>query len=118
MRGRGGAPAGTPDREIRVADYNGWTNYETWLINLHLSNEQGSYLHWTERAAEVLADGVETATGTREQNASYALAAEMKGEFEENVPEVLPVWSDLINAALSEVNWFEIAEHWITDAKE
>ena len=22
--------------------YNGWTNYETWLVNLWMDNEQGS----------------------------------------------------------------------------
>jgi len=23
--------------------YNGWTNYETWLLNLHLTNDQETY---------------------------------------------------------------------------
>ena len=26
---------------MNKVEYNGWTNYETWLINLHMTNEQG-----------------------------------------------------------------------------
>src|SRR5438477_252131 len=33
--------------------YNGWLNYETWAVNLWLSNEQGSWDYWREAAAEV-----------------------------------------------------------------
>ena len=29
--------------------YNGWTNYETWLVNLWLGNG-GSGEHWREQA--------------------------------------------------------------------
>jgi hypothetical protein len=45
--------------------YNGWTNYETWLVKLWIDNDEGSYHYWTERAREVyerFADADETFT--------------------------------------------------------
>ena len=30
--------------------YNGWTNYETWAVNLWIDNDQGSYTYWREQA--------------------------------------------------------------------
>ena len=30
--------------------YQGWTNYETWAVNLWLGNEQGSHEYWQEQA--------------------------------------------------------------------
>jgi len=28
-------------------EYNGWTNYETWALNLHLTNDRDTYDYWT-----------------------------------------------------------------------
>lgn len=35
-------------------EYNGWTNYETWAVNLWIDNDGGTE-RWTERASEILA---------------------------------------------------------------
>ena len=29
--------------------YQGWTNYETWAVNLWLDNEEGVHDYWRER---------------------------------------------------------------------
>ena len=57
--------------------YNGWTNYETWLVNLWMSNDEGSYNYWNERAAEIIkgADDRDEASGF--------LADAIKDEHEE-----------------------------------
>jgi hypothetical protein len=59
------------------------------------------------------------------ENARYALAQTMKDYFEEESERLLDsanqtasVWSDLLGAALSEVNWDEIAEHFMENIKE
>jgi|SRR5579862_6270713 len=107
-------------------DYNGWTNYETWVVNLWMSNDQGSdeyyreIAHQTYNAAEqeTRADG--SVLFTREERATLTLADRLKDEHEERQSEltsVAGVFADLLGAALSEVNWHEIARHYIADAE-
>jgi len=85
--------------------YNGWTNYETWAVKLWMDNDRGSYEYWQERA-RANTDG------------EYNLSQELKSEHEDAMPEVPGVFADLLSAALSEVNWYEIAESLLEDAKE
>lgn len=95
--------------------YNGWTNYETWLVNLWMDNDSGSYDHWRETAQEVYNDASADSTFTRDERAALDLADQIKDSMEECQPEVTGLWADLMNAAMSEVNWHEIAEHLIAD---
>lgn len=86
-------------------NHNGWDNYETWAIALWLDNEQGSQDYWLERA-EAANDDV------------WTLSAELKDSHEEALPEIQGFAADLLNAAMSEVNWDEIARHYIEMVKE
>lgn len=96
--------------------YNGWTNYETWNVALWLDNDQGSYNHWRAVAQECWDDAEPGTYLTREENAKRDLAERLKDKHEEAAPELgASVWSDLLSAALSEVDWDEIASHYIDD---
>jgi hypothetical protein len=101
-----------------VTTYNGWTNYETWAVKLWLDNDEGTQEYWSDRAKELLRDPRVSEYSTTDQTARYDLADELKREHEENTPEVSGVFADLLNAALSEVDWYEIAESMLADAKE
>ena len=80
--------------------YNGWTNYETWAVNLWLDNDEGSYRHWRE-VAEELAD---------EAARAGLLASQLKAEIAESMPDLgCSLAADLLGAAMSEVDWHEIA---------
>lgn len=92
--------------------YNGWTNYETWNLALWIDNDQGSYEHWRERASQVLEDKGGPAYI---EEAACDLADELKSETEDNKPEVSGFYGDVLNAAISEVNWYEIAMNWLDD---
>ena len=108
--------------------YNGWTNYETWLVNLHIDNTQSSQEEWraeAEAALEVAREDLEAVsdvpfddTKVREE-AIHVLRRLMQEEFcGEQAPELPGFYGDLLRAALSEVNWYEIARHYIDYAVE
>ncbi len=91
--------------------YNGWTNYETWAVHLWISNEEPSYRYWRERAVAVR----RLAVALERRTAKGLLADTLKNHFEEAAPELLGFWGDLLSAALSEVDWYELAEALLED---
>ena len=85
--------------------YNGWSNYETWNVKLWLDNEQGSYDECRDMA--------------RRARSVNALADQLKDMIHEAAPDLgASMFSDLLNAALGEVDWDEIAEAYYTEAHE
>ena|SRR3990167_2285729 len=83
-------------------DYNGWSNYDTWAVNLWLTNDQSTDKLLTEivlsnqerfEKAEELKHFVETA------------------ESIEKVFEDASLASDLLGSALENVDWLEIIEN-------
>ncbi len=99
--------------------YNGWTNYETWVTKLWMDNDEGSYNYWSEVTDEIYRDGVADKPFTKKERAALDLADMLKEQHEDANPiEDASVFSDLMGAALSSVNWYEIAESLIEDAVE
>lgn len=90
-------------------EYNGWTNYETWAVNLWMDNEQGSQEYWHGEAKRIL-DSDELRD---HESQIAALADSLKEQHEESLPELTGFAADLLNGAMSEVNWYEIAKHLI-----
>lgn len=102
--------------------YNGYTNYETWNVKLHMDNEQSSVDYWNEIAEEILEDSEADEHNTKEENATYNLRGRLKDYFEDEVQTVLEsakvecsYIADLLNSSVHSVNWYEIAECIIKD---
>jgi hypothetical protein len=94
--------------------YNGWTNYETWLVNLWMDNEQGSQEFFREAAKDCLATADPAAAWSAEtEMATIRFADWLKQHYDENIPAMRGVYGDLLGAALGSVNWGEIARHYI-----
>lgn len=90
--------------------YNGWTNYETWVVNLWLANDSGS----VDRLNEMARDCLMQASGDI-TNAAYQLAAQIESEHEEFMPKTTGVYADLLGHALRMVDWQEIAQYVVDD---
>ena len=83
--------------------YNGYTNYETWNVALWLDNDQGSQ-EWLRNLA-------------RGEGDIHDKAESLKDAIEEMNPlnGQNSMFVDLLNGALSDVNWREIIKTAIED---
>jgi hypothetical protein len=91
---------------MKQETYNGWTNYATWRINLEIFDG----FDYTSNMGDV-----------DESNDPLYLAAAIKDYAEEIVSIDIDSNSLALSYALafmSEVNWYEIAEHLIEGYKE
>ena len=76
---------------------NGWTNYETWNVNLWLDNDQ-----CTQSDMERI---------VRHSRKPMEAEDALKAYVLDMMPELPPsMFSDILSAAMSEVNWREIVE--------
>jgi hypothetical protein len=84
---------------MKNTTYNGWTNYATWRINLEMF------------------DGVDLACMGWQKLDSYDLGRALKDYAEEMIEETSTAGlaRDYALAFLSDVNWRELAEHYICD---
>lgn len=99
--------------------YSGLTNYETWNVALHMDNERGTHDYWLERAKECIKEAVADTLFTKEEIAQRYLADEIKQEFTDGMPDLgASTYADLLNGAMSEVNWYEVAKHLIEDVNQ
>jgi hypothetical protein len=107
--------------------YNGWKNYETWVIALWLDNEHHTYNLMRELATEaineVLIEGndfVFDGENQKEliQKASFKLSDTIKNYIEENNPLAeteASVYGDLLKSAIAQADFTEIAEHYLEE---
>jgi hypothetical protein len=105
--------------------YNGWTNYATWGVALVMDNQNGIPQHWQERVTGLkrIAETCKGEVWTCAEYVKFTLADEIK----EHVEEILEhdggdgdeyrklMFLQCIQAALSDVNWQEIADHYIDE---
>lgn len=107
--------------------YNGWSNYETWCVNLWLENEQSTYEMLREMAREVVTAasryGPFHPANSPLTDASAlpgVLAEQIKDYVEEQNPlgSDASLYSDLLNSAISECDFHEIATGILEDLAE
>ena len=105
--------------------YNGWTNHETWLVNLHLTNDYDTYSELTEKVSEIIMKTCREVEGiwSSQEIESYLLTRvgillgvfvdDMIQQVTENISNEMArlFIGDMVNT--QSVNWEEIAHSWI-----
>lgn len=98
--------------------YCGWTNYETWLTALWMGEEDNEYI------LDILATEFKKSDATlpqeeRLEGISSALGLILKEQLAYQAEELFNcdngLLNDLLGAALSEIDWYEIVEHIMED---
>jgi len=81
--------------------YNGHSNYQTWVTELWMDNDQNSQLFWLDMAKQY--DNVAD------------LSRYLKFYYEEENPvkETSGVFADLMQYQLDAINWDEIASSYL-----
>ena len=97
--------------------YNGWSNYETWNANNWISD---GMMDVETMARDCLAEATdhEPDMETAISNATDALAEQMENDCNDLCEETCQqsgLFADLLNSALSKINWREIAESYIKE---
>jgi hypothetical protein len=97
---------------MKAESYNGWSNYETWLVGLWIDNNEGDYNYWIETAEGIYKDAEADNVFTKEERATLDLSEQLKDAIEENSPAgVTGLYADLMTGALGKVDWREVASH-------
>lgn len=103
-------------------EHNGWFNYETWLVKLWMDNEESSSGYWAQEASDSYANAVAESGLNRKEQAACDLSEKLKENHEQQIEDAgVPsngFITDLIGAAMSEVNWHEIAESLLGDVED
>lgn len=84
---------------------NGWTNHETWLIALWIENDATLY----QQARSIAANRNDEDDDEGER--LFHLAESLKTQIEESIPELEGAYADLLDCAIAQVNWLEIARN-------
>ena len=88
--------------------YNGWTNYATWLINLHFQN-----LDFTDDVESGCFDNQD-----KDELLDY-LASWIQEYVECQLEELIDTSNGLVNdiiySTISDVDWHDIADHYVDD---
>jgi hypothetical protein len=109
--------------------HEGWTNYPTWAVNLWISNSSSLYRYWLNEASDTYhsalapileredmlagkdatnAEAYGVAVNSLADQLEYDLTAAARGRLES-------FSTDILEWAMAQVNWREIAEAWLED---
>lgn len=84
--------------------YNGWKNWETWIVNLYFGDDQEYHQVMAEQSdfdLSDMADLIENWVNDYLDDVGKGNLKGLVGEF--------------VIAGLRQVNWYELAENWLSD---
>jgi len=99
--------------------YNGYSNYETWAVQLWIDNTESKSAFWRRLAEEVYNhQASEQVHFSKVEDATCILAEKLRDSYNNGMERILndanvngTVWADLLNASVCAVNFGEIAKN-------
>ena len=100
--------------------YQGWANYPTWNVKLWIDNEESDHWWWREQALAFIDAAEATTHLTRLEVAARDLAQKLERNHNEahqcSHAHNIGWQNDLLEWALGQVDWHEVADAYIEDA--
>ena len=107
---------------MKNEDYNGWSNKATWLFNVWSANDESECGTIRELANASLkaARGDKMGRYSLKGDAISSMSKALEKRFAESNPFAgnASIWSDLLNMAICDINWIELATYYIEEAIE
>ncbi len=99
--------------------YNGYSNYETWAVQLWIDNTESKSAFWRRLAEEIYNhQASEQVHFSKVEDAACILADKLRDSYNNGMERILndanvngTVWADLLNASVCAVNFGEIAKN-------
>jgi hypothetical protein len=99
--------------------YNGYSNYETWAVQLWIDNTESKSAYWRRLAEEIYNhQASEQVHFSKVEDATCILAEKLRDSYNNGMERILndanvngTVWADLLNASVCAVNFGEIAKN-------
>jgi len=91
--------------------YNGWTNYATWMVNLHFD-----CLDFTDDIEDGIFDDMD-ADRIRCYVASW-IQDYVETYLDKTVSSNNCFVQDVINSTINDVDWHDIADHYVDDIQD
>lgn len=96
--------------------YNGWTNYQTWNYKLWLDNSEHTQTIVHQNVKRIFKQAKESKYFSIMDNAANELAIWLLEYVEQNNPiDDASVYADLLDSAISLINFEEIAESYLLE---
>lgn len=94
-------------RKCKEEYCNGWTNRETWLFNLWITNDEEYYHHFYDRIDEVM-----------DQEYPIQVMSNLMEEFfnilvQESVDFNIGILNDLLGSLKARINFYEVAKAFL-----
>lgn len=101
-----------------MSEYNGWKNYETWVVKLWIDNDgyaggADTVQEEAERLADKHSDDRTEAVRQLAKFIEEAIDADIDNSDEKALTTGL--WADLLGRSLGMVDWDEIAEAYLEE---
>ena len=95
-----------------MTKYNGWTNYETWNLSLWIDNDREWYRAVNDKAVGLVNDAL---TKKQEIEILRSFIIDLVQDEEPKIDACF--YSDILNASIREVNFWEISRSIINEAR-
>jgi hypothetical protein len=105
-------PEGDMAKKNPEKGFNGWSNYETWAVKLWMDNDGFDFESFISDAKDAAKRSRTYPNQSKKSKVANLMAPMLNEYFEDSMPDFgATLWADLLGAAMSEVDWFEIAEN-------